>query len=397
MLRRNAAFRCLWAARGVSFLGDAVATTALLLHVADRTGAGNAVGGLLLAQTLPRLLAPFAGTVADRVDQRRLMLGCELGQGALLAIAAVRLPPFSLLLMIVAGNALLATLFAPAGRGALPLLVSPADLPTANALLGSALNVGITLGPALGGLAVAGLGVRGALAVDALSFLVSAGLLSRLPSLPPDRTAGLTIQRGAFFAETRAGWRFLRHHPTARAVALGLLLVVLFAALDNVALVFLTREVLGADEAGYGLVAAAFGGGMVVATVALIWASRRMAGAALLLAGIALTGTGTLLTGLAPSIAAAAVGQGVAGVGNGLETTASDLLLQRTVPRQMLGRIFGLVSGGAFVASALAYAAGGPLLEATSPRTVFAIAGLGVLASLVMVRRLLAPTRAIVS
>jgi len=388
LLARNRPLRFLWAARTISFLGDAVATTALVLYVSERAD-GGAVGGLLLAQTLPRLLVPFAGTIADRVDQRRLMVGCELGQGVLLALVAARLPPLPLLLVVVAAGSLLATLITPAGRGALPALVAAGDLAPANALLGSSLNLGIALGPALGGLAVAGLGVGGALALDALSFLVSAGLLAKLPGLPPDRGDGQVPAGGTFLADTRAGLTYLRCHPTARAVAAGLFLVVLFAALDNVALVFLAREVLGAGEVGYGLAASAYGAGMVATTAALVWASRRLAGSTLLLAGIALTGTGTLMTGLAPSLGAAVAAQVIAGGGNGLENTANDVLVQQTVPRPLLGRVFGLVYGGAFVASGLAYAAGGLLLELTSPRIVFIIAGLGVLASLAVVRSLL--------
>ena len=67
------------------------------------------------------------------------------------------------------------------------------------------------------------------------------------------------------------------------------------------------------------------------------------------------------------------------GFGNGLENIAADTLIQQAVPREMLGRVFGLVTTAAFGGSTLAYAAGGPLLDLTSPRTVFLIAGAGIL------------------
>jgi MFS family permease len=63
-----------------------------------------------------------------------------------------------------------------------------------------------------------------------------------------------------------------------------------------------------------------------------------------------------------------------------LENIAADTLIQRAVPPQMLGRVFGLVSTAGFGGSTLAYAAGGPLLDLTSPRAVFVIAGTGILA-----------------
>ncbi len=89
-------------------------------------------------------------------------------------------------------------------------------------------------------------------------------------------------------------------------------------------------------------------------------------------------------TGLAPAVAVAVLTQATAGFGNGLENIANDTLIQCTVPRALLGRVFGVVYSGAFFASALAYAAGGPLLDRTSPRTVFMIAGSGTLAALAM-------------
>ncbi len=387
LLGRNPALRLLWGARTVSFLGDAVATVALVLLVSGPDGGGSTVGALLLAQTLPRLLGPFAGTVADRIDQRQLMRGCDLGQAALVGLIALALPPLPVLLVIVAGASILATLFAPAGRSALPVLVPDEDLPRANALLGSSLNVSLALGPALGGLVAAEAGVRGALALDALSFVVSATLLGRLPPLPAAPQE--SVAAASFLAETRAGWSFVVRHATARAVALGLFLVVIFAALDNVALVFLVRDALDGGAAGYGLSASAYGLGMVAATLVLVQAGSRIAPASVLLSGIAFMGVGTLVTGLAPTVGIAVAAQGMAGVGNGWENTANETLIQQTVPRPMLGRVFGIVYGGAFVASSLAYAAGGPLLALTSPRTVFVIAGGGALASVLVVRSLL--------
>ena len=80
VLVSNAVFRRLWCARAVSFVGDGIALTALVLYVQGTEGTGTAVAALLLAQALPHLLGPFAGTFADRVDQRSLMIGCDLGR-----------------------------------------------------------------------------------------------------------------------------------------------------------------------------------------------------------------------------------------------------------------------------------------------------------------------------
>jgi MFS family permease len=78
VLVANRAFRRMWIARAISFVGNGIAITALVLHLQSANGMGAAVGALLLAQALPHLIGPMAGVIADRTDQRRLMIGCDL-------------------------------------------------------------------------------------------------------------------------------------------------------------------------------------------------------------------------------------------------------------------------------------------------------------------------------
>jgi MFS family permease len=376
VLRVNRTFRRMWVARAISFIGDGIAITALVLHLESTNGTGTAVGALLLAQALPHLIGPLAGVIADRTDQRRLMIGCDLGRVAVFATAAWLLPALPGLLILVATASILDTVFTPAGRSAVSAMVDEEDLLSANAWLGTALNMQVAIGPLLGGLLVATLGIRGALGADAISFLLSALVLLGVPKLTPDRPRS---ERASFLTDTREGLAYVRHHAVARAVVITLFLGVAFAGIDNVALVFLSRDVLGAGPLGFGVVAGAFGMGMLVASITLS-GGRSRSPRTLFLAGWLLTAVGTLFTGLAPVLWVAVAAQAIGGAGNGADNVASDTLIQRNVPREMLGRVFGVTSTAAFVGGGIAYAAGGPLLDATSPRFVFVIAAAGVLA-----------------
>jgi MFS family permease len=389
VLASNAVFRRLWCARAVSFVGDGVALTALVLHVQATRGTGTAVGALLLAQALPHLLGPLTGTVADRVDQRALMIWCDLGRCLIFGVAAWLLPSMAWLLVVMAAASTLDTFFAPAGRSAVPALVEDADLVSANAWLGTALNLQVALGPLIGGALVASIGVRGALAVDAGSFLLSAILLLGVPKLPP--SIGRE-HRERFSHELREGLSFARSHPVARAVVVTLFLGVAFAGIDNVALVFLARTTLDAGPAGFGVIASAFGIGMLVASVLLSRRATMVSPRMLFIGGWAMTGLGTLLTAVSPAVVFAVGAQAVSGAGNGADNVASDTLIQRSVPRAMLGRVFGLSSTAAFVGGGLAYAAGGPILDATSARTVFLIGAAGTFAVVLLATKLLPRT-----
>ncbi len=110
------------------------------------------------------------------------------------------------------------------------------DIVPANALLSSSFNLSLVVGPGLGGLLFALSSVRGALLIDALSFLDSAALLLRLPALLP--SGNETDRRGwhGFFQETGQGLLYLSRHKVARAVGISLFLIVAIVAMDNVAL-----------------------------------------------------------------------------------------------------------------------------------------------------------------
>jgi MFS family permease len=390
---RAPAYAVFWSARTVSLFGDAIANVALVLSLAQGTSRGSsasvAVGLLLLVQVAPRFLGPFAGTLADRVDQRRLMVWCDGAQALLFGLMGLWLPPLSILLVLVACTSGLSTFFLPAGRSALTALVGADDLVPANALLSSGLNLSLAVGPGLGGLLVVLSGVRGALLINALSFVCSAALLLRLPALAPfERNVGEYGWR-AFFQETREGLAYLARHQIARAVGISLFLVVMLVAVDNVALVFLAENDLHSGAGGYGLLSSVYGMGMVLAPLLVLGWKRKSASTRLLLLGILLDGLGTLLTGLAPVLLLALPAQMVAGCGNGFENVGDNALIQETVSRQMLGRVFGMVGTSTYLASGIAYVVGGLLLTVLSARANFVLAGTGVLAVFLLVRVML--------
>jgi MFS family permease len=361
------AFRVLWWSRAISFAGDGIGKTALVLYGA--TQGATAVSLVLLAVAAPRFLGPLAGALADRFDQRRLMAVCETSQAAVFALLAALLPPLPVLLVLVLVSGGLSTAFMPAGRGAVPALVPAHRLGRANALLSTAFNIQIAVGPTIGGLAVEAGGPRLAFAIDALTFVVSALILTRLPALRP------VGDHSGLWAETLAGLRFVATTPGPRALVLSLFVVVSFAAMDNVSLVFLVSDVLHGSPAQFGFTQAAFGIGMLAASSLLTLGAR--SAVAMLIGGLTLTATGSVATALLPSLLAVAAAQFVGGAGNGVENVASDTLVQRITPRHLLGRAFGAVATAAQLGSAVAYVVAAPLVTAIGPRGVFLVAGVG--------------------
>jgi MFS family permease len=373
LLRRRPRFRALWASIALSYAGSGAATTALTLYVQETHGTGTAVAAFLIASQVPRLLGPLAGGIADRVDLRTMMIGCDIGQAAIFALIAT-LPSFGILIGLTALTTVLQTSYGPARTAMVPNLVEPDELVAANALLGTASNLYVAVGPLVGGLLFATIGPAAALLVNALTFLGSAAFTRTLPPTPP---APETEHEG-LLAAAATGARFIWADKVLRTVTISLCLLVAFIAVDNVALVFLARETLGASAFAYGLIEAVFGIGMLVGSFWILrgsgsgWAASR-----LYILSCGLSTAGSAGGALAPNLGVLAAAEALSGSGNGIEVIASETIIQQRVPRGMIGRVYGFTSSATSLGIGIALALGGLLVDATSPRTTFLIAAVG--------------------
>ena len=376
LLRQNRPFRALWSARVISFAGDSLSLVALMLHVASTTGQALAVSLLLLAGDLaPALFSPLTGAISDRFDLKRVMIACELLQGVLLLLIALAMPPLPLLLVLVAARAIAGHVFLPASRAAVPALVPGDSLEAANSTLGFGTNASEALGPLLAAALFPLVGIRGVLLVDAASFLVSAALLASLPSLPP--AASGEQERPSLLHDARLGLGYILSAPAVRVIALGFFAVVLFNGVDDVALVVLAKETFRAGDSAVGLLLGAVGLGLLAGYALLARYGSRASMVVMLLLGFAVSSIGNLLTGLAWAVSAAFSMQAVRGAGIAAMDVATNTLLQRLVPPELLGRVFGNLYGAIGVAAALSYVGGGLLLDATSAPVTLMVAGIG--------------------
>jgi MFS family permease len=380
LLAANRGFRSLCGARFLSSAGDTLSLVALMVHVADSTGQALAVAVLLLVGDFaPSLFGPLTGAISDRFDLRRVMIGCELAQAALLVAIVVSLDHLPLVLVLVGLRALAGQIFLPASRAAVSALVADRDLPVANSTLGLGTNGAEAIGPLLAAATIPFAGVRGALLADAATFLLSALLLTTLRRIPPAPAVP------ALLAGARQGLHFIWSTPAVRVIALGFCAVVAFNGIDDVALLVLAKDTFQTGDAAVGVLLAGAGIGLLAGYALLTRYAGRLPMAGLLVAGFAISSVGNLLTGLAWAVAAAFTLQTVRGLGIAAMDVATNTLIQRHVPAGLLGRVFGNLYGGIGAAAALSYLAGGLLLDATSAPATFLIAGAaGTLATIVV-------------
>src|SRR5829696_4798181 len=247
-LLKNARFLRLWIGQGASFLGDAVSMVALVVLVVEITGSASAVGGALVARLLPTVASPLAGVLADRVDRRLVLVASDLAR-TVLVLGLVFARDLLTIYALVFFMGLARTIFNPTVRAAFPSVVGGGDLTRANALIGGTFSVSETLGPALGGLLVATVGVDAAFVLDAATYLISASLISLIP-LPRRESED---EEAGFGEDLRSGFAYLARSRVPLAIVLGAFLTVLTVNITIPAEIFLAKRTFDAGNAGYGL------------------------------------------------------------------------------------------------------------------------------------------------
>jgi predicted MFS family arabinose efflux permease len=200
------AFRLLFGAQSISSLGDRLVPVALAFAVLDLTGSASGLGIVLAAQTIPLVsFVLFGGVWADRLPRRRVLVASDLvralsqgGCAALLLTGSARLWELAAL-QAVYGTA--RAFFGPAALALVPETVNSAQLQQANGLLALSDNVAGVLGPAVAGVIVAVSRPGWGLAVDAVTFVGSAGCVALMPPV-----AAAVRERAPMLRELRDGW-----------------------------------------------------------------------------------------------------------------------------------------------------------------------------------------------
>jgi MFS family permease len=373
MLASSPSLRRFFAAHLQSQLGSGAGYVALVLIAYERLHSGWAIALILLADFLPGIMlaAPF-GALADRVPRIRLaVLADLLRAAAFIGLALVGSIGPTVVLALVAGVG--SALFRPAVSAALPELVDAEQRSTATALYGGILSFGMTAGPAVTALMLLVATPGEILAVNGVTFLVSAALLARVPLSHRDADGRPT---GSLWSATRAGARAAAEIPGIAPLLVIGAVSVLAAAVMNVAEPLLATGPLGAGKSGYSLLVAVYGAGMVIGSVINARMGSEVNGLRQrLLLGVALNGVGMVASALAPSLAWAVGSFALTGASNSLIIGPETRLFQELVAERLLGRVFGLQGMLTDLAYVIAFVSSGLLLTTLGVRSVFALGG----------------------
>jgi MFS family permease len=336
-------YRLFWVGQLVSLTGTWMQSIAQAWLVLRLTNSPFALGAVTMAQTLPfLLLSLFGGVIADRVSKRRLLV---ITQTAMLVDA------FVLGLLTSTGRITLAQIYVlvavmgtasaidnPTRQAFVSEMVGPDDLPNAVALNSAQFNAARLIGPALGGLAVALIGIGGAFYVNAVSYLA---VIGSLLLMRPERFFGAPRpSRGNVIGQIGEGLGYALRTPDIALIVLVMAVVGTFGYNFTVILPLIAKYVLNTNAFGLGVLTSAMAVGSLTGALGIAYlgrADRRTlfvgaAGFSVLLVLVALSGWWVLTIPLLAAL----------GLFSIVFTATANTRMQLVAPPQLRGRVMSI-------------------------------------------------------
>jgi MFS family permease len=377
---RHAQFAVLWTAMLLSNVGGWMHDVGAGWLMTTLNPSPLLVSLVQAATTLPVfLLALPAGALADIVDRRKLLLAAKIFMTLValalgLVVAAGGMTPAALLAFTLAmgiGTAMVN----PAWQSTVPQLVPKDELASAVALNSVGINVSRALGPALGGLAIATLGLASPFLLNALSFVavIAALLWWRPPPRPPR-----ALPAEQWLAAMRTGVRHARASAPLKGTLARALAFLLFASAFWALLPLLARELPGGGAELYGVLVTCIGAGAVAGAFVIPRARRQLGASRLVVVASLVTALVLLSFAFVRNVPLVAATSFVAGVAWLSAVTSFNVSAQMAMPEWVRARGLALYNAGFFGALALGSAVWGQTATLVGIPGALALAAAGI-------------------
>jgi predicted MFS family arabinose efflux permease len=365
-------FRALWFAEILSVTGDRLALVALTLLVYDRTKSPVLAALTYAAGYLPWVIGGlFLAEVADRRPRRSVMVTCDAVRMVLVGAMAVPGVPLGALVVLLFATTMFAPPFESARAAITPDILQGEKYVLGSAVIQTTFLAGQVAGAAGGGLAVAFIGVRASLVVDAATFAIS-GLLIGLGTRA--RPAAAKPEAGSLspLGRITGGFRLVFGDQALRTLLLFGWLVVFYTVPEGIAAPYANR--LGGGPIATGVVLASTCLSTTIVTplfTRFVRARQRLN----MMGPLAFLTCATLvLTALRPGLAVSLVIFSLSAAFGIYQIAANTAFVVR-VPNERRAQAFGIANMGVIVGQGATFVAAGAAAEVISPAAVIAIAG----------------------
>jgi MFS family permease len=377
---RHRDYRFVLAASSISQTGDWLYNVALLVWVYDTTSSATWVAVVTVARLVPYVVVgPFGGLVADSYERRSVLLVSDVVRAALMLTLAVVTAfdgPVALALVLACVTTAAGTAYRPSIVAMLPEIVGERDLAAANATEGLVENLAVVLGPAIG----AGLLVLGtptfAFVVNGATFLASAVLAANLQLRSYGSAEDADRDRRALTGRLAHGFRELAASADARVLSAFMLGSAFIYGFQTVVLVLVAGEQLESGSDGVGVFYAALGVGGVLGAVLVHRLARSPRVGASLFGCLVLASVPMALLAGTDSAGPAVTLVLLSGIGSVVVDVLTLTQLQRAVPGDVLGRVWGALDALVVAAIIVGSLVVGPVVELIGTDPAFVVFGL---------------------
>lgn len=365
-------FRALWFSEVLSVAGDRLAVVALTLLVYHHTRSPLLTAMTFAAGYVPWVIGGlFLADVADRRPRRSVMVACDVVRAVLIGVMAVPHVPIGALVALLFAATMFAPPFESARAAITPDILQGERYVLATSVFQTTFLAGETLGAVGGGFAVAFIGVRPALVIDAVTFVVSALFIWLGTRARPVAARPETVQPSPL-ARMRGGFGLLFGDQALRTLLLFGWLVAFYSIPQGVAAPYAAR--LGGGPIATGVILASTVFSTTIATplfTRFVRPRRRLA----YMGPLAVLTCGTLmLTALRPGLTASLVIFSLSAAGGVYQLAANTAFVVR-VPNERRAQAFGIANMGVIVGQGAAFVAAGAAAEVVSPAVVIAVGG----------------------
>lgn len=389
-LLRNGSFVRLWTGQTVAELGYHLSLVALpLVAVIQLDATPGDMGVFVGVGMAPFAFAwPFFGVLADRADRRKLLLATYLGRTLLLA----SLPVAALLGGLVMAHlivvhffvSLLHVAFSVVYPSVLPSLVPAGRMVEANGKLEMTRSGAMIIGPSVAGFLVELLSPANAVAVDAVCYLVAAGVIVTLAVPKGPREVAERKVTGSVWGDIREGLGTVFHDPLLRPMAISSGVMNAFFYVRTPLLALFVVEELGFTAGALGLILAAAGPGALLGSAVVRRVNDRFGLGSTVTAAAFVAGAPVLVVPLVPDNSPwsmALLAASTFAVSAGVQTYSISLVSARQImtPDHLLGRVNATFRWVAWAATPFTAVLSGLLAEAFGLRGAIAVAGIGLL------------------
>jgi MFS family permease len=338
-LKKYPDFRNLWASGLISYLGSMVTYVAIPFQIKELTNSYIAVGIVGAIEIIPLILfGLYGGVLADYVDRKKMVWATEaaaLVLSGILLLNSLSSEPKVWVIYVMAGLfASVDGLQRPSADAILPRIVGHKDLPAASALMSLRWQMGVIIGPTIGGIVISTISISAGYGFDVFTFFISLLFLARVGSVPANPEAEKPSLRGLLDGIKYA---FSRQDLTGTYL---IDLAAMFFAMPTALYPFWADQ-LGAPWA-LGFLYAAVTVGSVIVTLTSGWIKTyRFHGRAIIWAAIG-WGAAIALAGISNSLILVLLFLAIAGGADMISALFRGTIWNQTIPDNLRGRLAGL-------------------------------------------------------